>query len=90
MARWTYAFSNGDYTNALWVSATPIKGLSIALEGATQLATRYFDDTDQNDSNLDSDGNSPFRVQDNKLDFLANSAAFFEVGYVMHNFLNLK
>ena len=79
-------FMNGELTVAPWVRVTPIKGLTIEAEVATNASTIYMNDLEEDDNVLDYE---TYRTKKNEWDIFANSAVLANVTYVMPSFFNV-
>ena len=79
-------FMNGELTVAPWVRVTPIKGLTIEAEVATNASTIYMNDLEEDDNVLDY---AKYRTKKNEWDIFANSAVLANVTYVMPSFFNV-
>lgn len=79
-------FANGEMTFSPWARLTPIKGLAINAQLATNLSTIYLDSLESNDNFYDW---TKYRTLKNEWDVLANSAALLSVSYVSPNFFNV-
>ncbi|MEE1291536.1 MAG: hypothetical protein UHW86_10965, partial [Spirochaetota bacterium] len=79
-------FMNGELTVAPWVRVTPIKGLTIEAEVATNASTIYMNDIKEDDNVLDY---AKYRTKKDEWDIFANSAVLANVTYVMPSFFNV-
>ena len=79
-------FMNGELTVAPWVRVTPIKGLTIEAEVATNASTIYMNDIKEDDNVLDY---AKYRTKKNEWDIFANSAVLANVTYVMPSFFTV-
>ena len=79
-------FMNGELTVAPWVRVTPIKGLTIEAEVATNASTIYMNNLEEDDNALDY---AKYRTKKNEWDIFANSAVLANVTYVMPSFFNV-
>ena len=79
-------FMNGELTVAPWVRVTPIKGLTIEAEVATNASTIYMNDLEEDDNVLDY---AKYRTKKDEWDIFANSAVLANVTYVMPSFFNV-
>ena len=79
-------FMNGELTVAPWVRVTPIKGLTIEAEVATNASTIYMNNLEEDDNVLDY---AKYRTKKNEWDIFANSAVLANVSYVMPSFFNV-
>ncbi|MBR2316793.1 MAG: hypothetical protein IKA37_02365, partial [Spirochaetales bacterium] len=79
-------FMNGELTVAPWVRVTPIKGLTIEAEVATNASTIYMNNLEEDDNILDY---AKYRTKKNEWDIFANSAVLANVTYVMPSFFNV-
>ena len=79
-------FMNGELTVAPWVRVTPIKGLTIEAEVATNASTIYMNNIKEDDNVLDY---AKYRTKKNEWDIFANSAVLANVTYVMPSFFNV-
>ena len=79
-------FMNGELTVAPWVRVTPIKGLTIEAEVATNASTIYMNNLEEDDNALDY---AKYRTKKNEWDIFANSAVLANVSYVMPSFFNV-
>ena len=79
-------FMNGELTVAPWVRVTPIKGLTIEAEVATNASTIYMNNLEEDDNVLDY---TKYRTKKNEWDIFANSAVLANVSYVMPSFFNV-
>ena len=79
-------FMNGELTVAPWVRVTPIKGLTIEAEVATNASTIYMNNIKEDDNALDY---ATYRTKKNEWDIFANSAVLANVTYVMPSFFNV-
>ena len=79
-------FMNGELTVAPWVRVTPIKGLTIEAEVATNASTIYMNNLEEDDNVLDY---TKYRTKKNEWDIFANSAVLANVTYVMPSFFNV-
>ena len=79
-------FMNGELTVAPWVRVTPIKGLTIEAEVATNASTIYMNNIKEDDNALDY---AKYRTKKNEWDIFANSAVLANVTYVMPSFFNV-
>ena len=82
-------FMNGELTVAPWLRVSPIKGLTIEAEFATNASTIYMN----NGLGIEEDDNTydylKYRTKKNAWDFFANSAMLASVTYVMPSFFNV-
>ena len=82
-------FMNGELTVAPWLRVSPIKGLTIEAEFATNASTIYMN----NGLGIEDDDNTydylKYRTKKNAWDFFANSAMLASVTYVMPSFFNV-
>ena len=79
-------FMNGELTVAPWVRVTPIKGLTIEAEVATNASTIYMNNIKEDDNALDY---AKYRTKKDEWDIFANSAVLANVTYVMPSFFNV-
>jgi hypothetical protein len=79
-------FMNGELTVAPWVRVTPIKGLTIEAEVATNASTIYMNNIKEDDNVLDY---AKYRTKKDEWDIFANSAVLANVTYVMPSFFNV-
>ena len=79
-------FMNGELTVAPWVRVTPIKGLTIEAEVATNASTIYMNNLEEDDNVLDY---AKYRTKKDEWDIFANSAVLANVTYVMPSFFNV-
>lgn len=79
-------FMNGELTVAPWVRVTPIKGLTIEAEVATNASTIYMNNIKEDDNVLDY---AKYRTKKEEWDIFANSAVLANVTYVMPSFFNV-
>ena len=79
-------FMNGELTVAPWVRLSPIKGLTIEAEVATNASTIYMNNLKEDDNALDY---AKYRTKKEEWDILANSAVLANVTYVMPSFFNV-
>ena len=79
-------FMNGELTVAPWLRLTPVKGLTIEAEVATNASTIYMNDLEEDDNVLDY---AKYRTKKNEWDIFANSAVLANVTYVMPSFFNV-
>ena len=82
-------FMNGELTVAPWLRLTPVKGLTIEAEFATNASTIYMN----NGLGIEEDDNTydylKYRTKKEAWDFFANSAMLANVSYVMPGFFNV-
>ena len=79
-------FMNGELTVAPWVRLSPIKGLTIEAEVATNASTIYMNNLKEDDNAL---SYTKYRTKKDEWDILANSAVLANVTYVMPSFFNV-
>ena len=79
-------FMNGELTVAPWVRLSPIKGLTIEAEVATNASTIYMNNLEEDDNALDY---AKYKTKKEEWDILANSAVLANVTYVMPSFFNV-
>ena len=79
-------FMNGELTVAPWLRLTPVKGLTIEAEVATNASTIYMNNLEEDDNVLDY---AKYRTKKNEWDIFANSAVLANVSYVMPSFFNV-
>ena len=79
-------FMNGELTVAPWVRLSPIKGLTIEAEVATNASTIYMNNLKEDDNALDY---AKYRTKKEEWDILANSAVLANVTYVWPSFFNV-
>ena len=79
-------FMNGELTVAPWVRLSPIKGLTIEAEVATNASTIYMNNLEEDDNAL---SYTKYRTKKEEWDILANSAVLANVTYVMPSFFNV-
>ena len=79
-------FMNGELTVAPWVRLSPIKGLTIEAEVATNASTIYMNNLEEDDNAL---SYTKYKTKKEEWDILANSAVLANVTYVMPSFFNV-
>jgi len=89
------AFANATHQIALWSSLNPVEGLSMNVEAATELPTRFFNGLGYLEGNslLGTSVEQTWtdlKVKRNGFDFIAQSAIYFDIGYSYKNMLNFK
>jgi len=89
------AFANATHEIALWANIAPVTGLSMNVEAATELPTRFFTGLSYLQGNAIlgrgvTDSWTDLKVKETGFDFIAQSAIYFDISYSYKSMLNLK